>query len=106
MPSTASGSMDFSQNSGSYSAASVLASPETFTYRSQINNKTNNRFDFGVSPRVVYYYQRVYDAGTAGWCYYTKRFIDPTPASSETTPNYTGAISNHSVVEILDIPPG
>lgn len=52
---------------------------------------------------TVKYFQRVYDAGTAGYCYYTKTSIDPTPSAGETTPNYTGAISDHSVVRILEI---
>ena len=49
------------------------------------------------------YFQRVYDAGTSGWCYYTKTSIDATPDASETTPNYTGAISNHTIVEIFEV---
>ena len=52
---------------------------------------------------TVKYFQRVYDDGTAGYCYYTKTTIDPTPLASETTPNYTGTISDHSVVKILEI---
>ena len=52
---------------------------------------------------IIKYFQRVYDAGTAGWCYYTKTTIDATPEASETTPNYTGAISLHSVVQILEV---
>jgi len=52
---------------------------------------------------TIEYFQRVYDAGTAGYCYYTKTTIDPTPSSGETTPNYTGAISDHSIVKILEI---
>ena len=45
------------------------------------------------------YRQRVWDAGTVGWCYYVKDVIDPTPLAGETSPNYTGAISAHSVIE-------
>ena len=41
--------------------------------------------------------------GTEGWCYYTKTTIDATPDASETTPNYTGAISLHSIVEVLEV---
>ena len=52
---------------------------------------------------VTKYVQRVYDAGTSGWCYYTKTTIDATPDASETTPNYTGAISLHSIVQILEV---
>jgi hypothetical protein len=46
------------------------------------------------------YVQRLWDAGTVGWVYYTKPFIDATPDATETTPNYTGAISSHSVVSV------
>lgn len=46
------------------------------------------------------YLQRVWDTGTAGWCYYTKSIIDPSPLSGETSPNWTGSISSHSVVEV------
>jgi len=52
---------------------------------------------------TVKYFQRVYDAGTEGWCYYTDTSINATPDSGDTTPNYTGAISAHSVVKILEI---
>ena len=47
------------------------------------------------------YFQRVYDDGTGGYCYYTKTTIDPTPSAGETTPNYTGTISDHSVVKVI-----
>jgi hypothetical protein len=52
---------------------------------------------------TVKYFQRVFDAGLSVYCYYTKTSIDATPASGETSPNYTGAISDHSVVKILEI---
>jgi hypothetical protein len=52
---------------------------------------------------VTKYVQKVYDDGTVGWCYYTKTTIDATPLASETTPNYTGVISRHSVVQILEV---
>jgi hypothetical protein len=52
---------------------------------------------------TIKYFQRVYDAGTAGWCYYEKTSIDATPSAGETTPNYEGEISNHSIVKILEI---
>jgi len=48
----------------------------------------------------TYYFQRLYDTGTGDWVYYTKTSIDPAPLASETTPNYTGAISAHSIVTI------
>jgi hypothetical protein len=52
---------------------------------------------------TVKYFQRVFDAGLSVYCYYTKTSIDATPLSTETSPEYTGAISDHSVVKILDI---
>ena len=53
---------------------------------------------------AISYHQRLYDAGTVGWVYYTKSFIDPTPSAGETTPNYTGAISAHSVIAETGFP--
>jgi hypothetical protein len=44
------------------------------------------------------YIQRVYDTGTGGWCYYTKTSVDDSPLSTETSPNWTGSISGHSVL--------
>lgn len=47
----------------------------------------------------VRYYQRVFDTGTAGWCYYsTLNALDPAPASGSTSPNWTGTISSSQVV--------
>lgn len=50
-----------------------------------------------VAP-ATQYFQRVWDTGTGGYCYYSKSSIDPAPLSTETYPNYTGSISAHSVV--------
>jgi hypothetical protein len=50
------------------------------------------------------YVQRLWDDGTAGWVYYTKSAVDPTPTAPETDPNYTGAISSHSIVAIFGFP--
>ena len=57
-----------------------------------------------LSTTTINYFQRVYDDGTGGYCYYTKTTIDPTPTSGETTPNYTGTISDHSVVKVITTP--
>lgn len=46
---------------------------------------------------VTYYHQRV-RCSIQGWCYYTKTVIDASPLSAETTPNWTGTISLHSVL--------
>ena len=55
---------------------------------------------FPVPPSVPLYFQRVWDAGTVGYCYYEKFFIDPAPLASETSPNYTGAISAHAIISL------
>lgn len=48
------------------------------------------------APGII---QRVWDDGSGGrWCYYEKPSIDPSPASGETSPPYTGSISHHGVV--------
>ena len=60
--------------------------------------------DLLVTSTTTNYFQRVYDDGTGGYCYYTKTTIDPTPTSGETTPNYTGTISDHSVVKVITTP--
>jgi hypothetical protein len=52
----------------------------------------------GPVSAIAYHDQKVWDTGTAGWCYYTKTTVDPTPDAGETTPNYTGAISSHVVI--------
>jgi len=63
---------------------------------------TAGGFDPWPEPSLIYL-QRVWDAGTFGWCYYEKTEVDPTPLSTETTPNYTGAISSHSIVKIREL---
>lgn len=50
---------------------------------------------------VTNYFQRVYDTGTVGWCYYTKSIIDATPDAVDTTPNWSGIISDHSIIKII-----
>lgn len=54
----------------------------------------------GAAAPTHQYFQRVWDAGTAGYCYYLKTIIDPAPLAAETTPNYTGAISAHSIIDV------
>ena len=51
-------------------------------------------------PPTTNYYQRVWSTGGSVWCYYTKTFIDPTPLSGDTTPNWSGGFSSPSVVSI------
>lgn len=62
---------------------------------------TIESFDPWPYPSTVNYIQRVWDTGTVGWCYYTKTTIDASPLSTETSPNWTGTISNHSVVGVV-----
>ena len=101
-----SGSINYTQDSGSYYVGSYGSQFDI----DQLQTKGFRVFkNFEKPPTTipgqltVKYFQRVYDDGTAGYCYYTKTTIDPTPSSGETTPNYTGAISDHSVVRILEI---
>jgi hypothetical protein len=116
-----SGSLNYTQNSSSvapnfidYNASTVIAKP-TFDHRlhNRFAGTPRRLLNFSGSTTTITntitetltikYYQRVYDTGTEGWCYYTKTSIDATPDSSDTSPNYTGDISNHSIVKILEI---
>jgi hypothetical protein len=61
---------------------------------------------FNPFPEVVVvpgvsYVQRVYSSGLSAWCYYTQSVINPTPASVDTTPNWTGSITAHEVLTII-----
>jgi len=47
------------------------------------------------------YPQRVFSSGLAAWCYYIQTAINPTPASVDTTPNWTGSITAHEVLAEL-----
>ena len=109
-----SGSINYTQDSGSaapnfinYTGSFVLATPEPEQVQLRRNQRGQLLFEKPATTTAgqltVKYFQRVYDDGTGGYCYYTKTTIDPTPSSGETTPPYTGAISDHSVVRILEI---
>ena len=106
----ASGSINYSVSSGSYYQA-VSVNPDIVKrggnwYRKGLQNyeKPSTTITETVTGSLtVKYFQRVYDAGLSVYCYYTKTSIDPTPSAGETTPNYTGAISDHSIVKILEI---
>jgi len=103
----ASGSINYSVPSGSYySSYATPAQP----------NRGPNRLPHGffnfekpattttiTESLTIKYFQRVFDAGLSVYCYYTKTSIDATPLSTETSPEYTGEISDHSVVKILEI---
>jgi len=58
---------------------------------------------FNAFPQVggVSYVQRVYGSGNAAWCYYTQTSINPTPATGDTTPNWTGSITAHEVLAVI-----
>ena len=100
-----SGSVNYTVTSGSYSPGDMLVQEKRFP-----GSGVAKDFNLFEKPSTtipgqltVKYFQRAYDDGTAGYCYYTKTSIDPTPSAGETTPNYTGTISDHSVVKILEI---
>lgn len=100
-----SGSVNYTVASGSYSPGTMLIQEKRLPGSGMV--KDFNLFEkpstTTVEELTIKYFQRVYDDGTAGYCYYTKTTIDPTPSAGETTPNYTGTISDHSVVKILEI---
>ena len=100
-----SGSINYAQDSGSYYAGSLfnIDKLQTKGTRPFLNFEKPPTTTTIPGQLTVKYFQRVYDAGTSGYCYYTKTEIDPTPSAGETTPNYTGAISDHSIVKILEI---
>ena len=111
-----SGSINYTQDSGSaapnfinYTGSFVLATPDPEKVQLRRNQRGQLLFEKPSTTTTipgqltVKYFQRVYDDGTGGYCYYTKTSIDPTPSAGETTPNYTGTISDHSVVRILEI---
>ena len=83
---------------------------EKKTINTGLATRRNAQLDQGATTTItitesltIEYFQRVFDAGLSVYCYYTKTSIDATPLSTETTPEYTGAISDHSVVKILEI---
>jgi len=64
---------------------------------------TNTTLDFldvtyKAGGAITYYGQRVWSSGLNDWCYYEQTAVNPTPLSGETTPNWTGSISNHEVL--------
>ena len=100
-----SGSMNYTAPSGSFYATGTLFDGAR-KYRASSNS--SSFFPPSITTTItesltVKYFQRVFDAGLSVYCYYTKTSIDPTPLSTETSPEYTGAISDHSVVKILEI---
>lgn len=81
MPTTTSGSTTFSIPSPGFFGEN----PASATNFSLFNSIT--------------YYQRVYSSGLSQWCYYlTIGTINTSPASSATSPNWTGTISNHQII--------
>ena len=108
----ASGSMNYSVPSGSFYVTGEMLEYKKKTTNTGLATRRNDQPFQAASVTTtititetltVKYYQRVYDAGLSVYCYYTKTSIDATPSSGETSPNYTGAISDHSVVKILEI---
>lgn len=83
MPTTTSGSTNYTQPDVGY----YTENPATGIYFNPFTAAT--------------YYQRVYSSGLSQWCYYsTIGTIDTTPATTDTSPNWTGSISNHQVLSI------
>ena len=100
----ASGSINFLANSGShYDAQPSVTLAQHLLYHKSIVDFARVSTTTTTEELTVKYYQRVFDAGLSVYCYYTKTSIDATPLSTETSPEYTGAISDHSVVKILEI---
>ena len=103
----ASGSINYSLSSGSYyssAATPLFPSHDAGSVPHGILNFQKPPTTTTITEELtIKYYQRVYDAGLSVYCYYTKTSIDATPLSTETSPEYTGAISDHSVVKILEI---
>lgn len=62
-------------------------------------NTTRDFFDVS-APAPTYYIQRVWSSGLSAWCYYTQTAINASPASTDTTPNWTGSISGHEVLGV------
>lgn len=51
----------------------------------------------GGSGAAAIYAQRVWSTGLAVWCYFTGA-LNPTPASVDTTPNWTGSAIDYNVI--------
>lgn len=52
--------------------------------------------NLNVTPTITFA-QRVWSTGTLVWCYYIG-LINPTPASTATTPNWVGSAVRHEVL--------
>jgi hypothetical protein len=103
-----SGSLSYTEDSGSYYVGSFALWSAADVRQDRLANKEAKDYSQLVTTTItesltIKYFQRVFDAGLSVYCYYTKTSIDPTPLSTETSPEYTGAISDHSVVKILEI---
>jgi len=62
-------------------------------------NTTRTFWDVSADPGpTTYYAQRVFSSGLSQWCYFTQTTIDQTPASGDTTPNWTGAITAYELL--------
>ena len=79
-----SGSVNYTVASGSYSPGTMLIQEKRFPGSGM--SKDFNLFEKPPTTipgqLTVKYFQRVYDDGTAGYCYYTKTTIDPNPTGS------------------------
>lgn len=64
-----------------------------------INGVFNGVFNGAIinTNAPVQFAQRVWSTGTLVWCYYIDA-INPTPASTATTPNWSGSAIRHEVL--------
>jgi len=54
---------------------------------------------------AIRYYQRVFSSGLQRWCYYsTLNAVNPAPLYYETSPQWTGSISDFQLVASVDEP--
>ena len=82
--------------------ASYFTQPGVYSYTQNPSEATYLAPSTVTVAANIRYFQRVYSSGLSAWCYYsTLDAVNPTPLSSETTPNWTGSISNFQVVQAV-----
>jgi hypothetical protein len=91
----ATGSIWNIENPGSSTTYSFVANP-VWDIENPGSCNTYNQYLTAV------YHQRVFSTGNSTWCYYASNgSIDPSPASSSTTPNWSGGFTSHQVLAII-----
>ena len=82
--------------------ASYFTQPGVYSYTQNPSEATYLAPSQVTVAANIRYFQRVYSSGLSTFCYYsTLNTVNPTPLSSETTPNWTGSISNFQVVQAV-----